>query len=136
MQMKKQSRPHHQTGNVNMDNNISSNNDTISDLASHPNTTQTVESRPNETSSDLGEGSPFVDLDVLEAQLRERVHVSSQLTGDNLSSNNNDSPSQPVSTVPITDENRTSIALEAQLHEYERLNRAHIQQQQHPNPRD
>ena len=134
MQKKQQSRPHDQTGDVNTDKNISSNNDTISDLAIHPNGTQTVESRPNKTDNDLGEGSPFIDLDVLEAQLRERVHVSSQLTliGDNLSSNNNDSPSQPVtvSTVPITDENLTSIALEAQLHEYERLNRAHIQQQQ------
>ena len=36
--------------------------------------------------------------------------------------------------MPNTDQNRTSIALEAQLREYERLNRAHIQQQQQSQP--
>ena len=134
MQKKQQLRPHDQTGNVNMHDNISSNNDTLSDLASHPimDTTNAIEYRPNETNGggEVGEGSPYVDLDVLEAQLRERVHVSSQLTGDNVSSNNTALSSQLVSTVPNTDQNRTSIALEAQLREYERLNRAHIQQQQ------
>ena len=134
MQKKQQLRPHDQTGNVNMHDNISSNNDTTSDLASHPimDTTNAIEYRPNETNGggEVGEGSPYVDLDVLEAQLRERVHVSSQLTGDNVSSNNTALSSQLVSTVPNTDQNRTSIALEAQLREYERLNRAHIQQQQ------
>ena len=49
MQKKQQLRPHDQTGNVNMYNNISlsSNNDTISDLASHPIWTRQMPSSPD-----------------------------------------------------------------------------------------
>ena len=141
MQKKQQSRPHDQTGNVNMDNNISSNNDTTSDMASHPirdTTHDPIEPRPNETDGDVGEGSPFGDLDVLESQLRERVHVSSRYshltTGDNVSSQNAESISQlgMASSVPSNCDNVgiSAVALEAQLREYRKLHRSHIQQQQ------
>lgn len=62
----------------------------VSDLASHPirDTAHPIESRPNKNNGDVGEGSPFGDLDVLESQLRERVHVSSGYshltTGDDM----------------------------------------------------
>ena len=132
MQKKQQLRPHDQTGNVNMHDNISSNNDTTSDLASHPmDTTNAIESRPNETNGggDVGEGSPYVDLDVLEAQLREVFHVSFHLKGGDVSSEDTESSSAKVTS---TYEDRGSVALKAQLREYERLNRAHLQQQQLP----
>ena len=139
MQRKQQSRPNDQMGNVDMHGNV-----TISDLASHPtipfrDTTHAIdtESRPNETNDDVREGSPYVDLDVLEAQLRERVHVSSQQTADNVPSNNNESSSLPgMASVPSSNEDvGISVhALEAQLREYERLNSAHIQQKQQSQP--
>ena len=118
-------------------------------MASHPirDTAHPIESRPNKNNGDVGEGSPFGDLHVLESQLREELHVSSRYSHLTTGDDNVSSPSQNTksisqlgmaSSVPSNCDNAgiSAVALEAQLREYRKLHRhrSHIQQQQQFRP--